>query len=240
MKVLPIKILNGLFTMNENQILNPEILKLLVIKSKRFPRTPTDAEYELIIRSCEHVLLGVNWVVKLDWDSKHKMPCSRKVAKVLEPYGEYLHQEFLLCSAIHGRQYHLNFELHYKNAQEWFYLICSSKINEIIDMVLFPQPPNLKIHNGEVKRSIIRNCLSYPRGVLKGKNLLKELIDENPHLLHFCNLLDAAIDLGSKSDIFRKEYLVPFCTTWRRALNSMESSEWKRQSIENNRFIQVK
>lgn len=218
--------------------LNLDILQGIFPSKTVLPKAPTAAQSQQIQRSLEHLALGIHWTIKLDWDSKHKIPANRKTTVAIKPFGEYLHQTFLLCAAVHSRQATLPQKLPYSDAGEWFRLICQDKAVELILRILYPSDQGneetVVVHNGEIKRKLLRQLADNPRLIEKGINPVKL----NTILLNLSALIDASIYLSKKSPEFKRNSLKPWLNSWKNTLSAMESSEWQRLFIEDDKLKQ--
>jgi hypothetical protein len=201
-----------------------------IVVTVTLPREPTANELIQIERSVDVLNIGLHWVIKLDWDKKHKIPASREVAKTLQPLGEYLYQSFLLCSAVHTRQKALLWQLpSYTDASDWFMSIFVEKIkaifSEMFDLIILdPNKKPIPTYDGHEKHRLVRETLEYPKCVEKGVNPFRG----NPDLSNLSTLLDAAIFMAKESPQFKPKYLRPFTTSWRKLLRDMETDKWQR------------
>lgn len=218
--------------------LNLDILQGIFPSKTVLPKAPTTAQSQQIQRSLEHLALGIHWTIKLDWDSKHKIPANRKTTAAIKPFGEYLHQTFLLCAAVHSRQATLPQKLPYSDAGEWFRLICQDKAVESILSILYPSDQGnektVVVHNGEIKRKLLRQLADNPRGIEKGINP----VESNTVLINLSALIDASIYLSKESIDFKKNSLKPWLDSWKNTLAAMESPEWQRLFIEDDKLKQ--
>ncbi|HEY9653664.1 MAG TPA: hypothetical protein V6C95_23585 [Coleofasciculaceae cyanobacterium] len=211
-----------------------------IVITKTLPRIPTPTESKQIQRAVDMLLIGLHWVIKLDWDKKHKIPTSKEVAITLKPLGEYLYQTFLLCSAVQARQNLLPSQLpNYDDASEWFMSIFVEKIQSLFSEVFDPIISDHKekpiiTYDGHEKRRIVRDILEYPRLVEKGIKPFKQ----TPDLSNLSTLLDAAILMAKESSQFKNNYLKPFTKSWRELLRDMETDKWQREFIKDGKLCQ--
>jgi hypothetical protein len=227
--------------MQENE-LDKEIKKLTfpIVVRVSLPKTPTPVELLLFQRGVNELIIGLHWVIKLDWDKKHKIPANRDLAATLKPFGEYLHQSFLLCEAVHARQKSLPYQLPgYTDASDWFLSIFKEKIGAVFfeacnSETLENSKNEVATYDGHEKRRYIRTILENPRLVEKNINPFKKFF----WLSHLSNLLDAAIFLSKESSNFKEKHLLPFTKSWRKALQNMERPEWQRQFTKDDKLYQ--
>ncbi len=190
---------------------------------------PNVGELDQIEHATNNLMLGMHWVVKLDWSARHKIPASRKVANTLKPLGLYLHQTFLLCAAVHARQGALPSRLNYSDAGEWFALIVKGMADEIVGTALAPLEGESEqaAYKGDEKRSQLRTLMENPRCVERGENPIKK----NHYLVALSDLFDGAIALSTESSRFKDNDLKPFLAAWTNALKEMDSPRWQRQYV---------
>jgi hypothetical protein len=162
--------------------------------------------------------ISLHWMIKLECKSKHKIPAKRSVAQPLKPQGKWLGNIFLLCGHVHSRQSLVNLSLPYNHAIEWFIIICCEFRDDIISEVLTSSRNNSS-SSGNSKGQFVKERLADLHKVNNGVNPLKE-IETMPH---FSLLIDSAITLSERHDVFSKRYFNPFMKDWRDYINSANS-----------------
>ena len=142
----------------------------------------------------------LHWVVKKKWCSKLKIPDSRKIAKSFEATGEHFKQVLELCIQLHpvSKYGHL-----YSNARNWF----SQIINEVrtAEILAFVER-NRTGNEGEAQ--IAKETCSNISGSLRGCEPKNPFCSEaEPHIWR---LIESAIEMADKSDLFDKTYWKDF------------------------------
>jgi hypothetical protein len=189
------------------QVTHPDLLGMAAIEGE------VDALY---YGAYYHMAKILHWVIKLKWDSQHKLPkLPRGQQKAYKPLGKLYVVVINLCQECHfwgyGKQYN--------NAAEWFAMVLTENALDC---------PNVdQSKDADIKQMQRQN-----------KQLFSEL--ENPFSPveepATYELIEAAIAICGKSDVLRK-------TIWKRLkearlewLNEYRTGVWRspRRIIENN------
>jgi hypothetical protein len=168
----------------------------------------TKASLPVINEISDYWCLGLNWVIRLEWDSNFKVCSDKKLAEALKPRGLFLQSLFLLCERCASYGYGND------NASVWFQK-CLLELVELEAESLFNPP---KVYHKNIKESLLdldRKKLQYLKKFENpyGKPTLKSLIN-------------CAVALAEESDIFRKNHYKNFLTAYKNHIEELNSSRW--------------
>lgn len=187
----------------------------LAFKSIQHPFIPTDVtknefqKFQVGLTEV-HWDIGLHYVFKRKWDSKHKIPIRLKptTQKSFRLWGDYLYTILELCIQCHASP---GIQVSYRNAAEWFEGVAREM-----------KTSDLKASLSAIK-GLKRNEVDQQRKLLKA---LKEY--ENPGNLlthpHAFLLVESARNLAQRSDEFCNQYWKPFITACSKLLQDIESS----------------
>jgi hypothetical protein len=161
-----------------------------------------------------HWVFGLHYVFKLKWDSKHKIPVKLKPAsqRAFKLWGEYLYAVLEMCVECHAAT---AAGVPYANAAEWFQKVALEMKTSDLKAIYF------------AKKGLKRKTVDQQRGLLKALKNYENPGDPKTHP-HTFALVEAAITLAERSDVFRKKYWKPFTTAAAQLLENIEaSSSWQ-------------
>lgn len=139
--------------------------------------------------------MGIHWMFKKKWASKHKIPASRATAKAAEPFGEHLFRLMELTIQLHAMR-----KTGYPNAASWF--ACIVQELQRREQVLSIQT-NAGKHQG--KSAAIKELRRQVRALKSGVNPYSR--DE---LQNLAILVDLALGVPVEMDRFHGQYWDPF------------------------------
>lgn len=191
----------------------------LIPKEVNLDWTPTSAQKYHMDWAIECLAISLHWVVKFEWNSKHKIPAHRKTMDTLKPKGEFFRQIFLLCESTHARC--LGGSPPYANAAEWFIKIVREHVAIIIGGVKQQSEGSKSSSNGNIQQTFtktghIEALLKLPQNVKDGIFPFKS----HEAMPAFSKLIDEAISIASDSNVFRNQHLLPFCKAWTKEIHS--------------------
>lgn len=166
--------------------------------------------------------IGIHWLYKKKYFSKHKIPGGTKTRKACEPLGEFLHQILNLCSEVHTVC-----PSGYVNAGEWFSEVVIEMREGDVKAILSDDEGGGKTkYVDEVVRREIAQLRDY-------KNPCDASTSPHTH-----ELVDVAIQIAERSDVFRKKHYSVFIkayTAWARKLRNNSTFEYL--SVENEKLF---
>jgi hypothetical protein len=157
-----------------------------------------------------HWIFGLHYVFKLKWDSKHKIPVKLKPAaqRGFILWGDYLYAVLELCVQCHAFAFT---SVPYANAAEWFQKVALEMKTSDLKAIYF------------AKKGLKRKSVDQQRKLLKALKEYENPGDSITHP-HAFALVEAAITLAERSDVFRKKYWNAFKTAYAKLLEDIESS----------------
>ncbi|MGB3642554.1 MAG: hypothetical protein WBA39_33980 [Rivularia sp. (in: cyanobacteria)] len=155
-------------------------------------------------------IIALHWLYRKKYQSKHKIPGKLKHRKACEPLGDFLHQLLNLCSEVHTIS-----PFDYMNAGEWFKQIVFEMRYGDVQAILSDEQEGGKTKYIDVVRGEISQLRSY-------KNPYDS--STSPHTYR---LLESAIRIAERSDIFRKKHYSPLIKAY---------AAWARELRENPTF----
>lgn len=178
--------------------------------------------------------IGLHWLIRWEWNSKHKIPTSAKLKKAYKPKGELLRSIYRVCVEAHGMQDAAG-GVQYRHAAYWFGLIFWELILREVASVYKPQAvettrrarsasrmANNKAHRKEAALVPVREAIKLARSgispFLPGKGM-DSLAD----------LFRVGLHLSEVSDRFRDRSWQPFLAQWEASAFTVPSSpDWQR------------
>ncbi len=135
--------------------------------------------------------LGLHWLIKKKYNSRHKIPVKRDMAKAFESWGDYLLATYELCLQCHP----LNNSRQYQSGADWFGKILTEVRVDLLNSSLD------QAYRGTTKRSQVNDTREIIKAMRNGENPID--VSRHPHTYA---LISAAIKLADESDHFRKDY----------------------------------
>lgn len=89
----------------------------LIVVPPNFSTDRLKALDEGLKLSDEPWLIGLHWLYKKEWNRKYRIPCSPKLAKIVEPIGDYMWAIVKLASDVHTLGHPLTKQ--WDNAGQW-------------------------------------------------------------------------------------------------------------------------
>lgn len=161
-----------------------------------------------------HWILGLHYVFKCKWNSKHKIPVKLKPTsqKAFRLWGDYLYTILELCIQCHASP---STRASYTNAAEWFERVAWEMKNNDFNAPL------------SAKKGMKRESIAQQRELLKALKRYENPLD--PQIDHHSfALIESALNLAERSDIFYKKYWKPLLTAFTRLLEDMENNpDWQ-------------
>lgn len=190
-----------------------------------FPRKPSEGEFVAAYISLYCWETALHWLIKSEWQRKHKIPVSRASANALKTKGKRLIWLFKLCERCHSFQQELdsgqvpygnirddcvNSNLPYKHAAFWFYVIFAEIKSSEINHVFNPQQkaPARREDKKEAALSAERKACQMLKE-FRNPLASQALIYPGTFLLY-----DAAITLARRSDAFFDDFFTPYVRAW--------------------------
>lgn len=240
------------------------IIAELLSRPLKFPHKPTEGEVALILMRVRAWEIALHWVIKLEWNTKHKIPAPLSIVRGYKPKGAFLRNILRLCERCHTMQEALPpGAVPYPHAAYWFGLVFwDLMLNEIGSTFTLQEQEEQEREEQERIRQQIkleqeRNLdleLKKQKTFRKKETTLQERMVETMGLqVHYKNpltedsgmkatfcLFQAATALAQQSDVFRTGYWQPFLNSYKAETSAMSGKEWGRVTIENGKaYMQV-
>lgn len=169
--------------------------------------------------------IALHWVVRNELNTKHKIPHSRKLTKVLEPLGFLLTCYLRLC-----RKAYENSKvgtLPYQNAAGWFEAIYQEIWLNALDTTRYV--------GGKTRK------LKERRGTLDALQEDTNPVDNNtsPHeyrLIKTCLHLKEHL-CGKEIDVFEENYWKPYLRAYSAWITAFDGSEWSTVRMEDGKLL---
>jgi hypothetical protein len=174
------------------------------------------------------IQVSLHWLIRLEWNSRYKIPVKRSLAKVVEPTGRWLQTILHLCEKVFTICGLGGISMRYTRVEQLFYEIIQNLFFVGKQMVLANLYPVQSVDIAMVgksnhkKRSELQ-ILHHSCSLMKARE-----IPPNRNLAFFDLVATSAQIAESPSmDRFRIEYYQPFVSATRAMLDSMDSPGYK-------------
>lgn len=174
--------------------------------------------------------IALHFVVRSEWDSKHKIPYPKSVRQPLEPRGRLLIQWLKLCERCHTFQEAYGERVPYKHAGFWFGAIFWEQI--LLDLYPLFVEQNTCVYNSNVKEAELSVERSRLAQMKKGKNPF----EDEPIASATSLLVKFALHLSDASDQFFSRYWRPFLKQQSAHIEEMKSPRWGRTFAQKGRL----
>lgn len=214
---------------------------------RSLPRKPSEGELALIWYRVYAWEIALHWVIKKEWNAKHKIPAKRSLAKIFEPKGEFLRQMLLLCERCHAMQEAVPINIRYPNAAHWFCLVFWELIiDEMVTALILSEQPEPTSNNtahsfgqNPAHRKKRNQIQAEMHEVMQLQVNYKALVEEDKESAVFL-LFQVATALAQKSNVFCTRYWKPFLNAWKAQIRIKSTSQWGLVVRENNRvYVQT-
>lgn len=181
-----------------------------------------------MIEIIENWKLARDWVIKKEWKSNWKIQCSKFKREAIKSRGILLLNYYKLCERCHAMQDCTDISLPYKNAGILFSKIFVELIGIEVDSAL--NKP--KVYNGNIKKALLDLERNKSKKLRKGVNpFVPYVVNEAETEVSFKaeglhKLIEVALKLKDKSDVFKKDYWNPFLSSYSTHIKELESDRW--------------
>ena len=177
-----------------------EIIKTIISRKIKLSQQPDEGQFVLMEARVRAWQIALHWLIKYEWNNKHKIPAKRSIANGYQAKGRLLQAIFRLCERCHTFQASVpEVVIPYPNAAHWFGLVFMEILWHEVQSAFYPTNEPKK---GAKKAAIIQERREIVR---KHKNF------ENP-LSADCSmestykLFEIAGKLAQKSPSFKRKY----------------------------------
>ena len=177
-----------------------EIIKEILLRNIKLPQLQNEGQLVLIDARIRAWRVALHWLIKWEWNYKHKIPAKRSIANAYQAKGKLLQAIFRLCERCHTFQASVpEVVLLYPNAAHWFGLVFWEFILHEIQSAFYSSNEPKK---GAKKASVIKERQELIR---KHKNFENPLpIDCGMEATH--KLFEIAGKLAQDSPNFKSNY----------------------------------
>ncbi|MGG6297836.1 hypothetical protein ACQ4M4_25870 [Leptolyngbya sp. AN02str] len=164
----------------------------------------SEGEFALVLLTARAWQLGLHWLVRLTWDSKHRFPLRPKLMRAYRPYGEFLAAVRELTIQCHADQSAAGALIAFPNAADWYREIVRELATADTIAALTPVE---ELQGDRRKKEGIRRFRLQPWvSLARYENPFDPQWMPATWLLH-----QVAIALAERSDIWRKKNFWPYC-----------------------------
>lgn len=202
------------------------------ILSNAYPinrREITEGQLMLMLLRREAWEIALHWLIKWEWDKKHKIPWKPSKANGYRPKGRYLQSLFLLCERCHTFQGVVpDVIIPYPHAAYWFGYVYREHVLYDIQSVFYPDGLPLK---GAKKEA----ALKFRQDELRTHRKLENPLQPNSWMKASYKLFEVATVLAEKSPNFRENYYDKFLSAYKTENKQLEKPNFARAFIENGK-----
>lgn len=198
----------------------------------KLPRKPNNGEIALILYRVRAWNIALHWVIKKEWNTKHKIPTKRCLAKGYESKGEFLRQILLLCERCHTLQKEVSIDIPYPNAACWFGLVFWELIISEMASAVVPEqstsPREKRVdspkQNPAYRKKRIQIQEETDEVMQLQSNYQNPVKGDVEGVTAIFKLFEVAIALAEKPNVFREKYLKPLLNAWKAQIKVKEDS----------------
>jgi hypothetical protein len=190
------------------------------------PSEPSEDEQMNLWRVGIMLDIALHWVVRNELNTKHKIPHSRKLTKVIKPLGLLVTCYLRLC-----RKAYENSKagtLPYQNAAGWFEAIYQEIWLNSLDTSLYVDGKTKKLKERRDTLHALQEATNNP-------------VDNNtsPHeyqLIEVCLHLKEHL-CGEEIDVFEENYWKPYLRAYSAWITAFDGSEWSTVRMEDGNLL---
>jgi hypothetical protein len=226
----------------------------LLEQQKALPYVVRAAKYYAIGRNIYNIQIALHWVIKLEWDSRYKIPEKRVVIEATKPIGVWLQSILHLCEKAHSASVLGGQATRYLNAANWFSAIVQEiwafGIASFFAEILYPvADTEIEQRQRAISRDkkrleirLLHNTCSRIKALEKPVRYplaqFAQFQDLDTTDLALGDLLAKAIDLAERSDQFRKQTFTPCVRAMRTMIDAFDSPKYISLEVDGNRVYE--
>jgi len=198
------------------------------------PYVPNTGEKQFIEGVLQVWEVAAHWYIKLEWDSRYKIPFKQPIVRATKEHGLYLKALFRLCEVCHSRQQAVlgDKALPYANAAEWFRDIYKELLKAAVIEIYHPSPIEPPKNQ---KKAYLKELRDFLEEIREGNITLDPKV-----MPAFGMLLWLGSLLAENPSPFNREYFQPFLRSWSAMITKMDSPEFKRHWVEDGKlYVQM-
>lgn len=235
----PKKVTKPIFTEPLEKTIEPipspwdKIIETILSRNIKLPQQPDEGQFVLMKARVRTWEIALHWLIKWEWNGKHKIPAKLSIAKGYQAKGKVLQTIFYLCERCHTLQDSVpEVVISYPNAAHWFGLVFMEILWHEIQSAFYP--------TNEPKKAAKKLAIIEER-----RELIKKHKDfENP-LSADCSmestykLFEIAGKLAEKSPIFKRDYWDKFTQALEQENKQLDTPIFQRLFVEEGKaYIQ--
>lgn len=175
----------------------------------------TEGEYALALQTLRGWEMGLHWMIKTYWKSKHPLPVRQSLIQQYRAHGDLLHEIRQLAVQCHADQQTVGAAVPFPHAAAWY----AAVVREIVsENVLAAIAPIEALVNTRRKKEAIAALAMQPWLALgRCENPVNQQKMPATWLLY-----QVAIALAEDHDLWRKDHFRRYCAagrTWAKATN---------------------
>ncbi len=179
----------------------------------------------------DYICIGLHWLIKLEWNTKHKIPYPRKIWKDFKPYGLYLQQLLRLCNAVFNNKIFIpNDCIPYSNGLDWFISIANESVNSLYKYLDDLIEQTNQIHDKYDRKRALLNI--HYENIRNLKDDESPFVNENGFSINkpYTLLIESAIAIKNHrhNNKFSTDYYKPYLQAYKDWVDNYKASQWQR------------
>jgi hypothetical protein len=211
-------------------ILWNEVLEAILSHAYSIERREiTEGQLALMLLRRQAWEIALHWLIKGEWDKKHKIPCKPSKANGYKPKGRHLQSLFLLCERCHAFQAVLpEVTIPYPHAAHWFGHVYWEHVFCDIHGVFYPDGLPLK---GAKKEAAI----ALRQDELRTHRSLENPLQPDSWMKASYQIFEVATFLAETSTQFKEKYYDKFISAYAAENKQLENPNFARFFIEDGK-----
>lgn len=222
-----------------DESLPPLLAGVLTLPSEIAARIPE----EYLRRNADEIQAAIHWVIRLKWNSKHKVPGRRAFVTEVKPTGEWLKTLLNLCMEAQTLLGLANRTVRFNDAAEWFTAIIQELLylgkQTVIVNLYPPANPDAAMQKVQASPAKKRSEIDLLNAACSGFKDLSRPTD-GVGKLAFADLVSTAKLLAEENDLFRKQVYMPFCAALRAMIAAMSGAKFASLGFEDGQTFEQK
>jgi hypothetical protein len=206
------------YIINELLSYNSNFLK------RKFTELNNEASFKLLMLRVRSWEIALHWLIKKEWDTKHKILAKKSIVNGYEAKGELLRAIFLLCERCHSYgEVTSKISTEYPNAAHWF--------GKIFAEFIWHEFKTINNIGSEKKGAKKKQILFERREFIRKHGSLdnpKNPLNNNTAMQATYKLLECSCLLAKQSDVFRDRQWKGYIDALKNEVQSLDTPEFSR------------
>jgi hypothetical protein len=166
-------------------------------------------------------LIVLHWVVRKKWNPHYKIPVSRKLANLYEPWGELMFRVLELCIQCHKTSHPAS--QYYRHPSDWFFQLVMENRGSGLCAAIANQPVG--------KTSLIKDKYWSIKELKALRN------PGNPEIwTHSYRLEEVSLEL-EKQDEFNSYYWQPYLSAFSKWIQALDTKACQETFVQGNKIV---